>query len=224
MRVLKAYKKTVSIVDETAIELYKGLGREHKGFLMESNDKENGRYTFMGVDPEEIIQSDKDSLVITRADGTKDIRYGNPLERLKEYFDEFKIIKDAKELEFMGGLVGSLGYDYIRYTEKLPDDNPDEIGIETIQLMLASRFIAIDHEAETFTAVVLDEDNEAGRKRALKEAEQLIRQARTGIDKYHDEKVNMDLDGHILKKSDTLDEYSQKVEKIKQYIKDGHIK
>lgn len=64
----------------------------------------------------------------------------------------------------MGGLVGSLGYDYIRYTEKLPDDNPDEIGIETIQLMLASRFIAIDHEAETFTAVVLDEDNEAGRK------------------------------------------------------------
>ena len=48
MRVLKAYKKTVSIVDETAIELYKGLGREHKGFLMESNDKENGRYTFMG--------------------------------------------------------------------------------------------------------------------------------------------------------------------------------
>ena len=89
--------------------------------------------------------------------------------------------------------------------------------------MLASRFIAIDHEAETFTAVVLDEDNEAGRKRAMEEAEQLIRQARTGIDKYHDEKVNMDLDGHILKKSDTLDEYSQKVEKIKQYIKDGHI-
>ena len=40
MRVLKAYKKTVSIVNETAIELYKGLGREHNGFLMESNDKE----------------------------------------------------------------------------------------------------------------------------------------------------------------------------------------
>ena len=40
MRVLKAYKKTVSIVNETAIELYKGLGREHKGFLMESNDKD----------------------------------------------------------------------------------------------------------------------------------------------------------------------------------------
>ena len=41
MRRLKAYKKTVSIVNESAIELYKGLGREKKGFLMESNDKEN---------------------------------------------------------------------------------------------------------------------------------------------------------------------------------------
>ena len=39
MRRLKAYKKTVSIVNESAIELYKGLGREKKGFLMESNDR-----------------------------------------------------------------------------------------------------------------------------------------------------------------------------------------
>lgn len=223
MRRLKAYKKTVSIVNESAIELYKGLGREKKGFLMESNDKENGRYTFMGVDPQEIIQSDKDSLVITKSDGSREVRKGNPLVRLKEYFDEFEIIKDAEELEFMGGLVGSLGYDYIRYTENLPDDNEDEIGIETIQLMLASKFIAIDHEAETFTAVVLDEDSKEGRARALKEACELIKTAREGVGKYHNEEIDMELDGQIVKKSDTIDEYSQKVEKIKNYIKEGHI-
>ena len=223
MRRLKAYKKTVSIVNESAIELYKGLGREKKGFLMESNDKENGRYTFMGVDPQEIIQSDRDSLVITKLDGSREVRKGNPLIRLKEYFDEFEIIKDAEELEFMGGLVGSLGYDYIRYTENLPDDNEDEIGIETIQLMLASKFIAIDHEAETFTAVVLDEDSKEGRARALKEAEELIKTAREGVGKYHNEEIDMELDGQIVNKSDTIDEYSQKVEKIKNYIKEGHI-
>ena len=77
---------------------------------------------------------------------------------IKENFDEFEIVKDPGELDFIGGLVGSLGYDYIRYTEVLPDDNPDEIGIETIQLMLADKFIAINHTAETFTAVVLGED------------------------------------------------------------------
>ena len=51
----------------------------------------------MGVDPEEIIQSDKDSLVITRADGTKDIRYGNPLERLKEPDKLHKILFRPEE-------------------------------------------------------------------------------------------------------------------------------
>ena len=29
---------------------------------------------------------------------------------------------------------------FIRYTEVLPDDNPDEIGIETIQMMLMTKF------------------------------------------------------------------------------------
>ena len=222
-KTLRVYRKSVSIVDESAVTIYQNLGAEKVGFLMESTDKENDSYTFMGVEPDALIQSDKDSLVITYNDGRREVMKGNPLELLKEFYSQFDVLPSESELEFNGGLVGSLGYDFIRYTEKLPDDNPDEIGIETIQLMLATKFIAIDHNAEVMTAVVLDEDNEAGRKRALEEAEQLIRQARTGIDKYHDEKVNMDLDGHILKKSDTLDEYSQKVEKIKQYIKDGHI-
>ena len=222
-RKLKAYKKTVSIVNESAISLYKGLGRTHKGFLMESNDKEKGRYTFMGVDPQEIIQSDKDSLVITRNDGTKEARKGNPLVELKKYYDEFEIEKDCIELEFYGGLVGSLGYDYIRYTEELPDDNEDEIGIETIQLMLATKFIAIDHEAETFTAVVLEEDSKEGKQKALKEAEELIDTARQGVEAYKDEQPDMTLDGVILKKSDTVEEYSKKVEKNKNYIKEGHI-
>ena len=46
-RRLRAYKKTVSIVNEKAIELYKGLGIEKKGFLLEGTDKESGQYTFM---------------------------------------------------------------------------------------------------------------------------------------------------------------------------------
>ena len=101
-RRLKAYKKTVSIVDESTIALYESLGREKEGFLMESNDKENGRYTFMGVEPEALIQSDGESLVITKADGTKEVRRGNPLERLKEYYSEFEIVKEDGELEFTG--------------------------------------------------------------------------------------------------------------------------
>lgn len=219
-KILKAYKKTVSIVNETAIQIYESLGSEKKGFLMESNDKENGRYTFMGVDPQYIIRSEGGALVIIDKNGQRDVRKGNPLDRLKEYFDEFEVTKEAEELEFMGGFVGSFGYDFVRYTEKLPDDNPDEIGIETIQLMLADKFIAIDHMAETMTAVVLEADTPEGKQRAQEELDKLIRQARTNK---KESLMQVHHDGEILKKSDTLEEYEKKVEKIKQYIKDGHI-
>ncbi len=219
-KILKAYKKTVSIVNETAIQIYESLGSEKKGFLMESNDKENGRYTFMGVDPQYIIRSEGEALVIIDKNGQRVVRKGNPLDRLKEYFDEFEVTKEAEELEFMGGFVGSFGYDFVRYTEKLPDDNPDEIGIETIQLMLADKFIAIDHMAETMTAVVLEADTPEGKQRAQEELDKLIRQARTNK---KESLMQVHHDGEILKKSDTLEEYEKKVEKIKQYIKDGHI-
>ena len=88
MRELKVYKKTVSIVNETAIGMYENVVGKKKGFLLESYDKNYDRYTFFGAQPEEIITSEKNSLVITKDDGTKEIRKGNPLELLKEYYSD----------------------------------------------------------------------------------------------------------------------------------------
>lgn len=244
-RVYKVYKKTVSIVGETPTAMYENLvGRNDqsedapkKGFLLESYDKNYDRYTFMGAEPEEIITSEKDALVITKRNGEREVRKGNPLVRLKEYYSEFEIRKDNDELNFSGGLVGNVGYDFVRYSEKLPETNPDEIGIETIQFMLMKEFIVVDYVAETLTAVVLASDDEAGRAEALKAAETLITQAMHperlasgGVDHAAEEKSDagekaaaLVRDGVIRKKSDTLEEYSAKVEKIKHYIREGHI-
>ena len=219
-RIYRVYKKTVSIVNETATGMYRNLVGKKKGFLLESYDKNYDRYTFFGVEPEEIISSKGQSLVITKKDGTKDIRKGNPLVLLKEYYNKFEIRKDNEELNFSGGLVGSVGYDFVRYSEVLPEENPDEIGIETIQLMLMKEFIVVDHVAETLTAVILESDDEAGKAAAEKKAAKLIE---TAMQEQKEPEVRLVPDGVITKKSDTLEEYSGKVNKIKQYIRDGHI-
>ena len=151
----------------------------------------------------------------------EEIRQGNPLERLKEYYSEFDIVKENEELSFSGGLVGNLGYDFVRYAEVLPDNNPDEIGIETIQMMLMTKFILVDHVAETLTAVILGEDSEDGKKKALAEAAELIEEARKNAGQIPDR--NFTHDGVIVNQSDTLEQYCEKVEKIKQYIREGHI-
>lgn len=219
-RRLRVYRKTVSIVNETATGMYENLVGKKKGFLLESYDKNYDRYTFFGADPKEIISSKGNALVIERADGTKEVREGNPLERLKEYYDEFDIVKENRDSAFSGGLVGNLGYDFVRYNEKLPDDNPDEIGIETIQMMLMTEFVMVDHVAETLIGIVLAEDSEEGKKQALEKADEMIKKAR---EKRVEEKEDYRRDGVIVKQSDTLEEYSAKVNKIKEYIKEGHI-
>lgn len=219
-RRLRVYRKTVSIVNETATGMYENLVGKKKGFLLESYDKNYDRYTFFGADPKEIISSKGSALVIERADGTKEVREGNPLKRLKEYYDEFDIVKENRDSAFSGGLVGNLGYDFVRYSEKLPDDNPDEIGIETIQMMLMTEFVMVDHVAETLTGIVLAEDSEEGKKQALEKADEMIKKAR---EKRVEEKEDYRRDGVIVKQSDTLEEYSAKVNKIKEYIKEGHI-
>lgn len=238
-RIYKVYKKTVSIVNETPTAMYENLVGSRKGFLLESYDKNYDRYTFLG-EPEELISSEGESLVITKKSGEREVRRGNPLALLKEYYDEFEIHKENDELNFSGGLVGNVGYDFIRYSEKLPEKNPDEIGIETIQLMLMKAFIVMDYVAETLTAVVLEEETEEGRKRAGVTAEELIRRAmhpeqteggcdsRCEADTGHGMKEAAQpeggkRDGVIRKKSDTLAAYSAKVEKIRHYIREGHI-
>ena len=42
-RIRRAYSKTVSLIDETAVQIYESFVGKRKGFLLESYDKNNGR-------------------------------------------------------------------------------------------------------------------------------------------------------------------------------------
>lgn len=126
-------------------------------------------------------------------------------------------------MAFTGGLVGGLGYDFVKYSESLPDKNPDQIGIETIQMMLVTDFIIMDHVAETLTAVSVEEVSEAGKKRAGEKLDTLLKAAFANTKEASLSEVDIVRDGIVVKKSDTLTQYCDKVEKIKRYIREGHI-
>lgn len=219
-----AYKKTVSIIDESAVQIFESLtgGNGHKGFLLESYDKNYDRYVIMGKEPEAYVTvRGSESIVVMYRDGSREEIHGNPLEGLKTFYNRYDVAKPDGELAFTGGLIGALGYDFVKYGEELPDENPDEIGIETIQLLLVTDFIIMDHVAETLTAVSLDEDSPEGKKRAYDKIAALLTDAFQNIKPDITSKYLHD--GVLIKKSDTLEEYCDKVEKIKHYIREGHI-
>lgn len=224
MRVLRAYKKTVSIVEESTIGLYEAYVGEKQGFLLESYDKNNGRYSIFGKEPEEIIRVEGACLSIKRKDGTRELRQGNPIESLRQYFNEFKLVEEEGHPAFSGGLTGCFAYDFIRYSEKLPDDNPDETGIADIELMLATQFIVIDHAAEIMTGVVLEQDTPEGRCRGTELVNKIVEDTRSAYSYNTGAEGKCPIhDGRIVKKSDTLAAYREKVEKIKEFIVEGHI-
>ena len=84
-----------------------------------------------------------------------------------------------------------------------------------------TKFIMVDHVAETLTGIILGEDTEEGKKKSLEEAAELIEEARNGADQVKPK--NFVHDGVIIHQSDDLEQYSKKVERIKEYIRKGHI-
>ena len=230
-KIYKVYKKTVSVVDESPISLFNGIFKNKIGFLLESKERNEGQFSIMGVDPVELISSNDEGILIKRLEKTgkyesSEVRKGNPKDCLRDYMSEFEIEKVDYNLSFLGGFTGSFGYDFAGFVEKLPHRKKDtDTDISPIQLMLILKFIVIDHEAGTLSAVILYEDDKD--ELALKkEANELIDLARAGANKEGDEDKNecdLDLDGVIVEKSDSLESYTRKVNKIKEYVKKGHI-
>lgn len=258
-RKMKIYMKTVEFaVDDQAIQIYKNYVGNSNGFMLESYEEinqvnneadydnihnitnaKNNRFTIIGSDVDEIIHSDKNSLVIEKKDGEKEVRKGNPYKLLKQYYEEFDILnledfKKETNFNFSGGLVGSLGFDFIRYIDKIPNTLEDKLGIERIQLMFSSRILVIDHYKRTLNAIVLYDPYSHKEKNISTVADYMIIKARFGKEIKEENDIlntenykNFDkqgiIDGKLIDASDTLESYTKKVKKIKEYIRDGHV-
>ena len=92
--------------------------------------------------------------------------------------------------------------------------------------MLVTEYITIDHVAETMTFVTLMEDTKEGEQKAK---ERLADFAKEVQEAYRQEKdrptaaPDNEKDGVVVARTDTLEAYCDKVEKIKHYIREGHI-
>ena len=89
-----------------------------------------GRYSFIGFDPLITFTSQGPHYRIAypgQAGMAPVERDGNPFQALRELMCSFRVAKpdDTAMLpRFYGGLVGYLGYDMVRFVEKLPDRHP----------------------------------------------------------------------------------------------------
>ena len=216
MKKLKAFIREFSGDTETPITLfYKYVGNE-PGFLLESRGSGKTNISIMGKNPFAVLEGSH-SLSINEG-GKVQIYKGKLLEGVKEYIAGFEIDEDLG-LDFIGGAVGTIGYDIIRQYEDIPDKNPEVMGIPTVHLMVFKQFVIYDHLHDRIKLIVLEEENKTETAfKKLDEMEAAIKspvpESRYAINKIKCTGFTSNM---------TKEHYIHIVEKAKKYIYDGDI-
>lgn len=212
---------TVNADEFTPISLFYSLEGNHK-FLLESAEsgKKWGRYSFLGVSPYMVISSYGNEVRVQKGDKVEVIK-GKVLDEVKKRMGGYAVLKGKDLPPFVGGAVGYIGYDVIRQYERLPDKNPDVIGVPEACLMFYRDIVAYDHfyhrVSVIHNAMPYEDENYEQVVERLNEIKRLIMK---GSDIHPIEskgplkeiKVNYDKNG-----------YCDMVKKAKEYIRQGDI-
>ncbi|MGA0856724.1 MAG: anthranilate synthase component I, partial [Candidatus Nanopelagicales bacterium] len=132
----------------TAIGLYEALTSARPGtFLLESAEggKTWSRYSFVGV-------HSKSTLLVKDAKTTIQGEMPVGLELSANGFESLEALLSLLKTErtdllppFTGGLVGMMSYDSVRWLEKIPNIQCDELDIPDMAFLLTSDLAVIDH-------------------------------------------------------------------------------
>ncbi|MFH1074281.1 MAG: anthranilate synthase component I [Candidatus Firestonebacteria bacterium] len=213
---------------ETPVSAFKKLESPYS-FLLESVEggERIARYSFIGFNPEKIFKSrDNKVEVIRNGKSNKFISTKDALFELKKEIGKFKLAKTAGLPPFTGGAVGFISYDMVRYFEKLPDKNTDEINSPDIYMLITNTLVIFDHVKHTIkivSNVSSDGSLTANYKNAAKKISSVIVKLKKPLKT--DAKVIEAAGGNIseLKSNMTKKEYCKNVLKAKEYIKAGDI-
>ncbi len=110
-------------------------------FLLESAEQGRvGRYSFIGIQPREILRW-------SLGDG------GDPYALAADKVSG-QSVPDLPGLPpFAGGAVGMFAYDLVRAVEPLGTPNPDPVGLPDLALMLTDALVVFDHLRHTITVL-----------------------------------------------------------------------
>jgi anthranilate synthase component 1 len=147
---------------ETPVSAFLKLRGSGPAFLLESAEQGQrvGRWSFIGYKPRKVVRW-------SLADG------GDPYALAAAEIAQYRQAPIEEPIPFTGGAVGFFGYDCVRAVERLPDVNPDPVGLPDMALMLSDVIVAFDHLKHTVTILANSYEGEDARERIAEVRERL---------------------------------------------------
>lgn len=175
---------------ETPISVYMKLRGEGASFLLESVEggERIARYSFIGVQPRAQYILRGNQVEVVEADSSRVVTLDenvDPTYFLQEEMSRFNFKAQAGVPRFIGGLVGYLGYESVRFFEPtLKVKMTRSANVPDGIFLLADTIIAFDHARRSLSLVanVLDGDVESANHK-LDEIEARIHQPLPPVEK-----------------------------------------
>jgi len=220
---------------ETPVSAFMKLGKGDFSYLLESVEKGEklGRYSFLGSAPAIVFKSKGKKVEIIRQGKSKIIGVRkDPLEILKKIMAEYKVVNLPDLPRFPGGAVGYIGYDIIRFWEKIPEKNKDDLNLPDSLFMLSHTLVIFDHLNHTIKVVSYAPVNKKECPQiAYKEAKgridkviaQLKQPSPSLVSRGKEEKKKVEEIKRKIESNFTPDIFQARVKKAKEYIRAGDI-
>jgi anthranilate synthase component 1 len=144
------WTRLVADLDTPVSLMLKLTEARRDSFLLESvtGGEVRGRYSMMGMKPDLIWECRDGAARVNRAarhdpDGWQQAPEG-PLASLRALIAESRIDLPPELPPMAAGLFGYLGYDMVRLVERLPQANPDPLGLPDAVLLRPSVMLIVD--------------------------------------------------------------------------------
>jgi len=143
---------------DTPLSIFRRLDDGATTFLLESVEggEKWARYSFVGSGARAIFRARGRQVEWSEGGETQRWRVaGDPMEVLREKLREYRpVAPPGLSLpRFAGGAVGMVAWDWVRFVEKLPDDNPDPLGLPDLWFVLPETVVVYDNIRHTALVV-----------------------------------------------------------------------
>src|SRR5436190_2028674 len=167
---------------ETPVSAFRKLEGWDHAFLLESVEGGDriGRYSFVGGNPSLVLKTRGRQVEIRSSDGVdrRELKPGeDPLSVLKEQLGAYQFVPDADLPPFCGGAVGYIGYDTVRFFERLPDQTLDDRALPDCYFVFTDTLLIFDrvqHRVKVLCNARVDGDPELAYRQAVARIEAVI--------------------------------------------------
>jgi anthranilate synthase component 1 len=164
---------------DTPLSAYwKLAAQERHSFLLESvtGGEQVARYSLLGFGPDVVLRTKGRHAEVVRGDDIEHTELADgedPLHLLERLMPARSVPTEGLP-EFVGGAVGFLAYDFVRFVERVPETTVDDLRVHDAFFMITRCTVVFDHAKNLIRIVVLADPDEDGYHAAHHEIQSIL--------------------------------------------------